>query len=595
VVVLDNRSDFEGTARFVVTKEHRHVDSAGAGNGDDSERIIDDAHGSLSFKFPLGLDCRGGGVIDMTNESISMNVAEDTLDASATADRSQTGDRRLAGVFEGGGAKGIAYAGALHAVAEAGLWFGAVAGASAGAITATLIGAGFGEVEIGDLSAEAMACLRSQLSFPSGRWKRTRFLYERLKSLAHSATASAATSDPLRIWLQATLRGRTGKDDATFADLYDATRDANDRGIELTIVAVDIHHRQHRVFNHVWTPDVSVASAAVASSSIPFALPPLRLVTADNAMFASPIVDGGVWTNFPTFVFADPEFRAYHGLPKMSEMGLQQIGFLLDETPENDEVDRHRATRFVDVPQSLRREVKAAKVSADAQVVAPSEMLLSFDDELIRSAITPGTTDRRSPRGRTTPQLATWLIRTSGVPGFRATRRSSTDGNAPVEPNGLFTAVRMLELLVMPLCTFILCVASLFAAAIPAWATIQFVHHGVWWTHVLWGWLLVVACVVGVAMLMLFVGVLVGHALLYWSARRFGALVASTYVAGSGAPYWTGRAGSASGLLVVRLPIPPSLRTTTFDLDESERRTVVSDAHAATVRAVATIDVDTHR
>ena len=45
------------------------------------------------------------------------------------------------GVFEGGGAKGVAYSGALQAMAERPCWVAAVAGASAGAITAALIAA----------------------------------------------------------------------------------------------------------------------------------------------------------------------------------------------------------------------------------------------------------------------------------------------------------------------------------------------------------------------------------------------------------------------------------------------------------------------
>src|SRR4051812_41645641 len=52
------------------------------------------------------------------------------------------------GVFEGGGAKGIAYAGALLALKERRCWFHAVAGASAGAITAALVAAGLTPEEI---------------------------------------------------------------------------------------------------------------------------------------------------------------------------------------------------------------------------------------------------------------------------------------------------------------------------------------------------------------------------------------------------------------------------------------------------------------
>jgi predicted acylesterase/phospholipase RssA len=46
------------------------------------------------------------------------------------------------GVFQGGGAKGVAYVGVLQAVLEAKCWFRATAGSSAGAITATMIAAG---------------------------------------------------------------------------------------------------------------------------------------------------------------------------------------------------------------------------------------------------------------------------------------------------------------------------------------------------------------------------------------------------------------------------------------------------------------------
>src|SRR3954454_18896496 len=46
------------------------------------------------------------------------------------------------GVFEGGGAKGVLYVGALQGVLMRRLWFSAVAGSSAGAITAAMIAAG---------------------------------------------------------------------------------------------------------------------------------------------------------------------------------------------------------------------------------------------------------------------------------------------------------------------------------------------------------------------------------------------------------------------------------------------------------------------
>jgi predicted acylesterase/phospholipase RssA len=54
------------------------------------------------------------------------------------------------GVFEGGGAKGVLYAGALEGLLRRKLWFKAVAGSSAGAITAAMIAAGMTPAEIRD-------------------------------------------------------------------------------------------------------------------------------------------------------------------------------------------------------------------------------------------------------------------------------------------------------------------------------------------------------------------------------------------------------------------------------------------------------------
>jgi predicted acylesterase/phospholipase RssA len=51
-------------------------------------------------------------------------------------------ERLTRGVFEGGGAKGILYVGALEGMLRRKLWFSEVAGASAGAIVATLVASG---------------------------------------------------------------------------------------------------------------------------------------------------------------------------------------------------------------------------------------------------------------------------------------------------------------------------------------------------------------------------------------------------------------------------------------------------------------------
>src|SRR5690349_22269497 len=68
----------------------------------------------------------------------------------------------LCGVFEGGGAKGAAYGPALRAFRDEGCWFKSVAGASAGAITAALVAAGFTPEAMAECTLEALSRLSSR-------------------------------------------------------------------------------------------------------------------------------------------------------------------------------------------------------------------------------------------------------------------------------------------------------------------------------------------------------------------------------------------------------------------------------------------------
>lgn len=223
-------------------------------------------------------------------------------------------DPRVNGVFKGGGAKGLLYAGAISAVADHGLWFRAVAGSSAGAITATLIAAG--------LSPETLdACVPQALGNVRKMW------------LGDLVASPLVRTDRLRVWLEHRLReqcdvlGHPVPDGTlvTFKQLLAASN------IELYVVAVDVARRQPIVFSAATTPGLAVSPAVIASSAIPIAFWPGRLkVKYDNgADGVHRLSDGGVWANYPAFVFKDRNFRAYHGLPDVPEETLT-IGFTLD-------------------------------------------------------------------------------------------------------------------------------------------------------------------------------------------------------------------------------------------------------------------------
>jgi predicted acylesterase/phospholipase RssA len=220
------------------------------------------------------------------------------------------------GVFKGGGAKGVLYGGAMQALAERGLWFRAVAGSSAGAITATLIAAGLTCDEIIEEAPRGLSGVRRMpladlVGSPIFRTKHLGTWLEDIlvrQVLGTAPVVEGEKSNPV-----------------TFAQLHEAT------GIELYVVSVDVAERQPRVFSWKTSPQVSVTAAVLASSAIPVAFRPGRLDVVDSAGVTAThrMMDGGVWANYPAFVFKDPSFRKFHGLDLVPADSVT-IGFTLD-------------------------------------------------------------------------------------------------------------------------------------------------------------------------------------------------------------------------------------------------------------------------
>ena len=223
-------------------------------------------------------------------------------------------DHRVSGVFEGGGAKGVLYTGALEGMVDGRCWFDAVAGASAGAITATLIAAGFRPSEVDEQMTKALALLHPPKPINGAFRVRD--------------GGSVLDQDELLNWLHCMLaksfqsQGTDPGADVTFDKLHELT------GIELHVVAADLNRHQRVVFNHELTPCCQVAEAVVASAAIPFVYEwmALEIPGATPGM----IVDGGIAANFPSFVFTDRSFREWAGLPALDDTSVV-VGFLLDE------------------------------------------------------------------------------------------------------------------------------------------------------------------------------------------------------------------------------------------------------------------------
>lgn len=196
---------------------------------------------------------------------------------------------QIDGVFSGGGLKGFALVGAYEVLEERGYEFKRVAGTSAGAILASFIAAGYTAKEIEELLDELDVTLfldarKVIFPLPFMKWIR---LYWRMGMYKGKA---------LEQWIFEKL-GNKGV--YSFADL---PSDA------LKLIASDLTNGKMLVLpddlEHYGIAPKSfpVARAVRMSCNIPFFFEPVKLRTGNGE---SIIVDGGVLSNFPMWLFQD--------------------------------------------------------------------------------------------------------------------------------------------------------------------------------------------------------------------------------------------------------------------------------------------------
>jgi len=233
---------------------------------------------------------------------------------------------KIDGVFEGGGAKGTAYAGVLETLQEKGIWFERVAGTSAGAITAALIAAGYqarcdNEDELKTLPeySDHFDCLRGLIYNTDFNTFKDKPRFGTLNLIKNSGFYKG---DVFRNWLDEKIAAKV-KPQATFADMP----------LDLSVVASDISNERYLIFNKYTTPDLKVSEAVRMSMSIPFFFSVYKWqglghYAKDGEMR---VVDGGLLSNYPVWLFdSDNEF-----LPNSeSDKKRPTIGFYLIEKPD---------------------------------------------------------------------------------------------------------------------------------------------------------------------------------------------------------------------------------------------------------------------
>ncbi len=237
-------------------------------------------------------------------------------------------------VFEGGGVKAIAQVGGIRAAERVGLGWNRLGGTSGGAIVASLLAAGLGARRIWEVLTETdLTRMMDVFYLPNVRLLR-RFRYFYLPLLPNVLLFKAAFEG--REFEELMRRhllvepGGSGARDMTFGDLRVPKEHWWQSEHRLKLVATDVSRRRPVVFpddaaqyrEYDNGDEMPVYRAVRMSMSIPLVFKP---VTLHEKRTGKPclIVDGGVSSNFPIWLFDRP---ASAGPPQRPT-----FGFLLDE------------------------------------------------------------------------------------------------------------------------------------------------------------------------------------------------------------------------------------------------------------------------
>lgn len=195
-------------------------------------------------------------------------------------------------VFEGGGVKGVAYAGVIEVLEPAAILpqIVSVAGTSAGAITATLVSLNYNADEVVQIMMETDF---SKFEDGSDLGGPVRFIED----------YGWFKGDYFLHLMEGYIAKKTGSKATTFGELRSLQSPAGPPFKELYVFGTNLSRQRWQEFSHRTTPDMKIADAVRISMSIPFFF---EARSHEGDVYC----DGGVLYNYPIDFF-DPTSNGY--------------------------------------------------------------------------------------------------------------------------------------------------------------------------------------------------------------------------------------------------------------------------------------------
>jgi len=272
-------------------------------------------------------------------------------------------------VFEGGGAKGVVFVGALQEFFARGHTARRLIGTSAGAITATLMAAGYGPEEMLNAVNEKLPDGRPRFSTfmdipeefgkPEIHDSLTYAIFKKVDIPFVPQLVEGKVDDRIfellmRLdayreifsfiekgglyegneflkWLTEKLdAGGRNLGDKTLLEFHEIT------GSDLSVVTSDTKAKEMRVLNHRTAPNCPVKWAVRMSMSIPFLWQEVRWQAQWGPYLGEDItghtfVDGGVLSNFPIYLLASRDLEVAKIMGDTDPDKVPNLGLLIDE------------------------------------------------------------------------------------------------------------------------------------------------------------------------------------------------------------------------------------------------------------------------
>lgn len=232
-------------------------------------------------------------------------------------------------VMEGGGVRGLAYAGVLSVLEEKGILqqISRVGGSSAGAIAGLLVCVGYNAKEIDSMMQHLpVQQFNDGKGGLIGKYKRVKNEFGIYKGKRFEN------------WLKQLVKGKTGKENLSFAELHQLHLH-NSTYKDLYCTGTNLSRQQLEVFSFENTPDLSVALAVRISGGVPFYFEPVVLndkkerIKKGDSSYINYYVDGGMLCNYPICMFDSCENMSNPLLCSQVKFNPQTIGIKL-ERPE---------------------------------------------------------------------------------------------------------------------------------------------------------------------------------------------------------------------------------------------------------------------